>query len=376
MGAQGINLREQEHRSEQTADDPQQLAQASEQLTRMEQAAQASSDPRDIKECRATKRQPASHADKLWLLTLGGMLLVLLGAHFFLNWQEEILSEKMLPRIRNYVRGATLVTGILLVARLLEVFAIGRVGNAVNRYNLKRILRLIMVLAAGFTVVSVLFVNWYAALVPLGLASLILGVALQAPLSSFLGWIYLLVRAPFRVGDRIKIGDLRGDVIDVSYLDTTLWEFGGDYLSGDHPSGRVIRIPNVNVLTTPIVNYSWPLFPYIWNEIKFHVAYESDIQFIAETMQRITEAEVGADMAKKVPVYREILAKTPVDQLDVKEKPVVVFRVSDNTWVEVKVRYLVHPKEAGRVKTQLIQKLLQALNAQPEKVLFPKSNMR
>jgi small-conductance mechanosensitive channel len=376
MGAQGTESREQEHHSEPVAPNPQQLTHEAEQLTRMEQAAQTSSDPRHIKECRTAPRQPSSHTDKVWLVTLGVILLALLGAHFFLNWRDDFLSEKALARVRNYVRGAMLVAGILLGARLLEVFAIGRVGNAVNRYNLKRILRLLTVLATGFTIVSVLFVNWYAALVPLGVASLILGVALQAPLSSFLGWIYLLVRAPYRVGDRIKVGDLRGDVIDVSYLDTTLWEFGGDYLSGDHPSGRVIRLPNVNVLTTPIVNYSWPLFPYIWNEVKFHVAYESDLQFIAETMQRVTETEVGHDMAEKVKVYREILAKTPVDQLDVNEKPVVVFRVSDNTWLEVKVRYLVHPKEAGRVKTRLIQKLLPELNAQPEKVLFPKSNMR
>ena len=375
MGAQGTDFKTGQS-SEQIADDPQQLAQASEQLAQMEQAAQASSDPRQIKECRQSKRQPASHADKVWLMTLGGVLLLLLGAHFFLNWQRGLIPDDLLPRLRNYVRGVALIAGILLIARLLEVVAIGRVVNAVNRFNLKRILRLLVALAVGFTVVSVLFVNWYAAVVSLGLISLILGFALQTPISSFIGWIYLLVRAPFRVGDRIKVGDLRGDVIDVSYLDTTLWEFGGDYLSGDHPSGRVIRIPNVNVLTTPIVNYSWPLFPYSWNEIKFHVAYESDLQFVSETMQRITEAEVGAGMAEKVRVYRDILARTPVDQLDVKEKPVVVFRVSDNTWLEVKVRYLVHPKEAGRVKTRLIQRLLQALNAQPEKVLFPKSNMR
>jgi small-conductance mechanosensitive channel len=56
------------------------------------------------------------------------------------------------------------------------------------------------------------------------------------------------VRQPFRVGDRIKIGDATGDVIDVGYLDTTLWEFGGQYISGDHPSGRVIRFPNEKVL--------------------------------------------------------------------------------------------------------------------------------
>jgi small-conductance mechanosensitive channel len=362
--------------SAQTAPDPEQLARDSERLAEMEQAAQASSNPHDIKECKPPQRQPTSPADKFWLAVLGGTLLLLLAALFFLNGQPAFISDELLPRVRNYVRGAALVIGIVLAARLLEVLAISRVANAVNRYNLKRILRLLVVLAVVFTVVSVLFVNWYAALVPLGVVSLVLGVALQTPLSSFIGWIYLLVRAPYRVGDRIKIGDLRGDVIDVSYLDTTLWEFGGDYLSGDHPSGRVIRMPNMNVLSTPIVNYSWPLFPYVWNEIKFQVAYESDIQFIAETMQRITEEEIGADMREKVQVYREILAKTPVDELEVKDKPVVAFGVSDNTWLEAKVRYLVHPKEAGRVKSRLIPKLLRELNAQPDKVLFPKSNMR
>lgn len=356
--------------------DPVRLAEGVERLTQMEQAAQTSEDPTHIKESQVPRRQRANHSDIFWIVVFGGALLLFLGALSFLNWRPDVLAENVLSRVRNYIRGAALVTGLLLAARLLEVMVINRVGNAVNRFNLKRILRLVVVLAVAFTVVSALFVNWYAALVPLGVVSLVLGVALQTPLSSFLGWIYLLVRAPYRVGDRIKIGDLRGDVIDVSYLDTTLWEFGGDYLSGDHPSGRVIRIPNMNVLNTPVVNYSWPLFPYIWNEIKFHVAYESDMQFIAQTMQRLAEEAIGADMKDKVQVYREILAKTPVDELDVKDKPVVVFGVSDNTWLEAKVRYLVHPKEAGRVKSRLIPRLLQELNAHPDKVLFPKSNMR
>ena len=57
-------------------------------------------------------------------------------------------------------------------------------------------------------------------------------------------------------------------------------------------------------------------------------------------------------------------------------RPAVFFRVSENTWVEAIVRYLVHPREAGRVKSRLIPKLLTALNAAPESVKFPKSDMR
>ena len=185
-----------------------------------------------------------------------------------------------------------------------------------------------------------------------------------------------MVRAPYRVGDRIQIGDARGDVIDVSYLDTTLWEIGGRHLSTDHPSGRIIKFPNTNVFSEPVFNYSWPLFPYIWNEIKFHIAYESDLQFVATTMQRIAEEQVGESMMEKVKIFRDLLARTPIDHLTVRERPAVLFRVSDNTWLEAIVRYLVHPKEAGRVKTDLTQKLLEALNAAPDQVLFPKSNLR
>ncbi len=221
-----------------------------------------------------------------------------------------------------------------------------------------------------------MFVNWYGALTALGIGSIIVGLAVQAPMKSFIAWIYILVRQPFRVGDRIKIGDATGDVIDVGYLDTTLWEFGGQYISGDHPSGRVIRFPNEKVLDEIVWNYSWPLFPYIWNEIKFQVAYQSDLKFVAETMQRIVTEEIGKEMMERVSVYRDLLARTPVDELEVREHPRVIFRVDEMTWIDAIVRYLVAPREAGPVKSRLIPKLLAALNAAPERVMFPKGDAR
>jgi small-conductance mechanosensitive channel len=160
-------------------------------------------------------------------------------------------------------------------------------------------------------------------------------------------------------------------VIDVSYIDTTLWEFGGQYLSTDHPSGRIIKFPNSKVLDSIVYNYSWPLFPYIWNEIKFQIAYQSDLEFVASTMQRIVEEEIGEEMVERVAAYRELLAKTPVDELEVRAHPRVIFRVDEVTWIDAIVRYLVPPREAGSIKTRLIPKLLDALNAAPDKVMFP-----
>lgn len=316
--------------------------------------------------------------DKLWL---GTHLLLLAGLATFyyvlgIEWISGGFAQPYIPLLQRLTRGATTIVLVLAAAKVIDVYVIARIPTAVARFNLRRIARLAIIAVIGFITASTLFVGWYAAIASLGIASIIIGFSLQTTLSSFIGWIYLLVREPYRVGDRIKIGDATGDVIDVSYLDTTLWEFGGPYLSTDHPSGRIIKFPNSQILDRAVYNYSWPLFPYIWNEIKFHIAYESDLEFVAQTMQQTVEDDLGEAMIARVKTFRELLAQTPVDQLEVQERPTVVFRVSENTWLEAIVRYVVIPREAGRVKTRLIGKLLAKLNAAPDKVMFPKSNLR
>jgi small-conductance mechanosensitive channel len=170
----------------------------------------------------------------------------------------------------------------LAIAKTLDTYLISKVEDARLRNTISDGYSISSLPSSlGFFVVSTLFANWYTAVVSLGLVSLILGFALQTPITSFIGWIYILIRTPYRLGDRIRIGDAMGDVIDVSYLDTTLWEFGGEYLSTDHPSDRIIKFPKSKVLSTAVYNYSWPLFPYIWNEIKFNIAYESDPDFVS-----------------------------------------------------------------------------------------------
>lgn len=313
--------------------------------------------------------------DKLVIGTHLLLLIALGGVHQLVNYRFPLFFQTY-PVVQKLLMAIGVVVVCLMVLRLIDVYFIGRVRNVVYQYNLKQVSRLVLGLVIAFLVLTIFFQNWYTAVVSFGLISLILGFALQTPITSFIGWVYILVREPYRVGDRIKIGLVTGDVIDVSYLDTTLWEFGGDYLSTEHPSGRIIKLPNSTVLNTPVYNYTWPLFPYIWNEIKFHIAYNADLEFIAATMKEVAEKEVGEAMMKQVEVFRQILAQTPVNQLEVQERPVVMFRVAENSWLEVIVRYLVHPKEAGRVKSRLIVQLLNKLNTEPDRVMFPKENAR
>ena len=312
--------------------------------------------------------------DKFLIGTHLFLLVALIAVHQLLNQWAGFYDRY--PLVQKLILAIAVVVVCLMILRLIEVYFIGRVQNAVYQYNLKRVARLVLWLVIGLFLLTIFFQNWYTAVVSFGLISLILGFALQTPITSFIGWIYILVREPYRVGDRIQIGNATGDVIDVNYLDTTLWEFGGDLLYTEHPSGRIIKFPNSNVLSSPVYNYTWPLFPYVWNEIKFQVAYNSDLEFVAATMKEVAEQEVGEAMMKQVEVFREILAQTPVNQVEVQERPVVLFRVAENTWLDAIVRYLVHPKDAGRVKSRLITELLEKLNAEPDRVLFPRDSAR
>jgi small-conductance mechanosensitive channel len=318
----------------------------------------------------------AEATDKVWLGTHVFLLLGLAAFHFLLRLRFLSFAGKYLPLLQRVTLGAMAIVLVLATTKLVQIYIICRIDSAVSRYNLARILRLITALIIVFILLSILFANWYTAVISLGFISVILGFALQTPVTSFIGWIYILVREPYRVGDRIKIGNSTGDVIDVSYLDTTLWEFGGDFLSTDHPSGRIIKFPNSSVLNSHVYNYSWPLFPYIWNEIKFQIAYQSDLEFVSKTMREVVEEELGQTMTERVETFRQLLAQTPVDQLQVRAHPSVLFRVDENTWIEAIVRYLVTPREAGRIKTRLIPRLLTKLNEAPDKVMFPNSNAR
>jgi len=314
--------------------------------------------------------------DKVWF---GTHILVLIGCAvlwLLLGWKWIPLPQVHLDLLQRATRATVFIVVVLAIAKAISVYGVGRIEDGPTTFTLRRILHLVTAIIIVMIGLSIFFANWYTALISVGVISVIAGLSVQAPMSSFIGWIYILVRRPYRVGDRIKIGDATGDVIDVSYIDTTLWEFGGSYLSTDHPSGRIIKFPNAKVLSSVVYNYSWPLFPYIWNEIKFQIAYQSDLQFVAQTMERIVEEEIGEDMEERVGLYRDLLAKTPVNELEVRAHPRVFFRVDEVTWVDAIVRYLVPPREAGSIKTRLIPKLLGALNAEPDKVMFPAGNAR
>lgn len=318
--------------------------------------------------------KPARH--KLRIGTYALLAVACLVGYFLVRLDVFSLLGNYRTNVEKILLASAIGLVVMGVSALVEMLVVKKSATKSLRYNLVRFIRLVAVLVVIMVFVSFLFHNWYTAAVSLGLISLILGFALQTPITSFIGWLYIIFRAPYHVGDRIQIDTFTGDVVEISYLDTTLWEFAGNYLTNDMPSGRLIRFPNSLVLQSPVYNYSWKSFPYIWNELPFHVAYTSDLNFVETTIREVAKSELGDDMAQHIEELKEIVKQTPVDELEIKEYPYISFRTNANTWIEVTVTYLVAPKQATAVRTRILRKALEALNKEPDKVLFPKGDSR
>src|SRR5438045_9757077 len=162
------------------------------------------------------KKVKAATTDKFWFVTHGLLLLGCAILYYLIGTRLLPLIQSEVDLGRRFLRGFALVVIVLATAKAVRVYAIGRIEDTVTRFTLRRILLLVAGLLIAVIVISVVFVNWYGALTALGIGSIIVGLAVQAPMKSFIAWIYILVRQPFRVGDRIKIGDATGDVIDRS----------------------------------------------------------------------------------------------------------------------------------------------------------------
>ena len=110
----------------------------------------------------------------------------------------------------------------------------------------------------------------------LGIFSVGLVVVLRDPILNMMGWVFLIWKRPFKVGDRIKIGLYTGDVIDIGFFQFTINELG-EWVDSEQATGRVVHIPNSQVFTQGQINYNYG-FPFLWHELQVRITFESNWQ--------------------------------------------------------------------------------------------------
>ena len=284
----------------------------------------------------------------------------------------------LIPPLFDVQVAGLLTRAVYAVAALAAVYGLYRlafgfieacVESKRRLHDLTSVLRLLFGVAALVSVFAVITAQWLGLLFSLGVVGFAITFALQQPLFSLIGWFYIMVKRPYQVGDCVAIEDSKGDVVDIDFFVTTLWVVGGELVTGNQPSGRIITLPNSVVLSSHVYNFSWEEFPFVWNKVDVQVAYETDLEFATEMMIAVADDLVGDEMARNIKHYREHLAETPVE-LEVRDRPSVNL-TQQESWVELRVRYLVHPKRGQRTKNDLYRRILEEFNANPDRVKFP-----
>ncbi len=198
----------------------------------------------------------------------------------------------------------------------------------------------------------------------LGLIGLALSWALQTPIESFTGWLINSFRGYYRVGDRIAVGEVFGDVFRIDFLTTTVWEAGGPGkpVRAAQPTGAMITFPNSEVLRNNVINYTRD-FSFVWDEVTVGIANESDLKYAITVVRGISTEVVGPMMADPATSYRQLLTAAGL-AWDISNEPQVYVDVTDS-WTNLTVRYLVDARQRRKWASLLTERLSEEL-AKPE----------
>ncbi|CAN5273848.1 hypothetical protein BH20VER2_BH20VER2_12180 [soil metagenome] len=322
-------------------------------------------------------------------VSLTALLLILFGAPGETAGQEPEASpaETVVAApadATEAVRQATgtmwdlLLSGYGLLPKILIgivlIFAAGLIATGVQKLlhqflsrwekveAISALVRLGCYLIAIAAALAILAGDARALLGSVGLVGLALSWALQTPIESFTGWLLNSFRGYYRVGDRIAVGDVFGDVYMIDVLTTTVWEAGGPgkAVAGAQSTGAMITFPNWEVLRSNVTNYSRD-FPYVWDEVTISIANESDLAHAKRVFEEAAERVIGEVMREPAHAYRALLERARL-AFDVAEKP-ECFLAGADAWTNCTVRYLVPARARRRWSTAMLIGLTSAAAA-------------
>lgn len=191
----------------------------------------------------------------------------------------------------------------------------------------------------------------------LGVAGAGIAFALQEVIASIAGFIVVNFSNFYNVGDRVMLGGIKGDVVDIGMLRTSLMEIG-DWVNGDLYNGKIVRVSNSFIFKEPVYNYSGD-FPFLWDEMTIPIKTHCDHQYAKEKFMGILNEVVGDYSKKSEVAWQKMTEKLMVENAQVAPMITMVF---DENWITFTLRYVVDFKKRRGTKDKIFTQILEAIN--------------
>lgn len=283
---------------------------------------------------------------------------------YFSDW----LSEN--PIIMSLVKYFLWVLIIVLVIQLIRRFLKRKLPDNTTRYKSQKGVEII-----GYFLIVILSASYFTGSIKdftlaIGLFSAGVAFALQELFLAVAGSIYIFIIKVYKVGERIEINGIKGDIIDIDSMYTTLMEIG-EWVSTDNYSGRIVKISNAFVFKVPVYNYSRD-FPFIWDEFDLPVHYDSDIEMAKNIMIQIASEELSEFSEKSKTRWKNIVNKYYIE--DAELAPTLSLTMTDN-WINLNLRYIVDYKKRRITKNMLQEKINASIRKSEGKVVVASTTM-
>jgi small-conductance mechanosensitive channel len=267
------------------------------------------------------------------------------------------------PRILKVV---VTIVGVLLIGLLVQFFqkyVTRQVEDSETRYRARRFVSSLGYLGYLLLIAVVFGKELGGLTVALGVAGAGVAFALQEVIASVAGWAGISFGHFYQTGDRVQLGGIMGDVIDIGILRTTMMECG-QWVNADLYNGRIVRVANSFVFKEPVFNYS-AHFAFLWDEITVPVKYGSDYRLAREILRRVAEEIVGEYTVSASAEWKRVVDRYMVEEEST--APAVTLVANDN-WMEFTLRYVVDFKKRRSTKDRIFTRILEEFETTEDRV--------
>ena len=269
------------------------------------------------------------------------------------------------PTIYSIFKYILLATFVLVLIQLTRRFLRNKVADTDARYKSQKGIEIIGYIVLMFLSFSYFTGNIKDFTLIIGLFTAGIAFTLQELILSIAGSLYIFIVKVYKPGDRIEINGIKGDVIDVDSIYTTMMEIG-QWVSSDNYSGRIVKLSNAFVFKGPIYNYSQD-FPFIWDEFNLPIRYGSDIELGKTIVIKIASEILSEYTTKSKSQWEDVVNKYYIEDANV--EPTLAITLTDN-WVQFNLRYIVDYKKRRFTKHTLNDKIREAVEKTNGKVIL------
>jgi small-conductance mechanosensitive channel len=273
---------------------------------------------------------------------------------------EHWLFDPLTGRLVLVLVGIAL---IILVTRLLRRTAARYMRDTTTRYKARKVVTFFGYLATLIFIALIFSDKLGGFTVAFGVAGAGVAFALQEVIASVAGWMAVSFGGFYKVGDRVELGGIKGDVIDIGILRTTIMQIG-EWVSSDQYNGRIVRVANSFVFKEPVFNYSAE-FPFLWDEIMLPIKYGSDYRLARELIERVADEIVGSYVHPAEQAWMPVTRRYLIEAASVRP---TTFMIANQNWIEFTLRYVVDFKVRRLAKDRLFTRILEEIDKSADKV--------